>query len=185
MYYSYLILIFAGLACGGLRSLWREPLLGWPISPGSLLWYRHIASHRPHPSRPALVAPENWRAMWRARMYSTRKVGILCLHFIILSAILSPSHTHHVCLIPLPPQNAFMPCTWIVSALALSYLITRGFKSDLISPQTCNWSYSNSSQKFLDVYFTVINPTQLSVSLCVGRYRLGGFKLMSSHPTSN
>ena len=75
-------------------------------------------------------------------------------------------------------------CTRIVSALALSYPITRGFKSNLISPQTCNWSYSDSSQKFLDVYFTVINPTQLSVSLCVGRYRLGGFKLMSSHPTS-
>ena len=61
--YSYLILIFAGLARGSLRSLRREPLLERPISPGSLLWRRRIASHRPHPSRPILAAPESRREM--------------------------------------------------------------------------------------------------------------------------
>ena len=57
--YSYLILIFAGLARGSLRPLRREPLLGQPISPGSLLWRRRIASRRFRPSRPILAVPES------------------------------------------------------------------------------------------------------------------------------
>ena len=57
--YSYLNLIFVGLARGSLRPPRRGPLLGQPISPGSLLWRRRIASRRFRPSRPILAAPES------------------------------------------------------------------------------------------------------------------------------
>ena len=57
--YSYLILIFAGLARGSLRPLRREPLLGRPLSTGSPLWRRRTASRRFRPSRPILAAPES------------------------------------------------------------------------------------------------------------------------------
>ena len=113
-HYSYFILIFAGLARGSLQSLRQKPLLERPISPGSPLWHRRIASHHRHPSRPTLASQENRREMWRARMYSSRKVGILYLSSIISSAFLSPLHIHHVCLCFIP-HNIFMLGTWAVS----------------------------------------------------------------------
>ena len=111
--YSYLILIFAGLARGSLWPLRREPLLGQPISPGSPLWHRRIDSRRYRPSRPILAASEGRPEVFGARVYSACKVGILCLYSIISLASLSPSHTHHTCPFSIS-HNGFMLGTWIV-----------------------------------------------------------------------
>ena len=118
-HYSHFILIFAGLVRGSLQPLRRKPLVERPISPWSPLRHRRIASHHHHPSRPTLDSQENRRKMWRTRLYSSRKVGILHLSSIILSAFLSPLHIHHVCRCFIP-HNAFMLGTWAVSDPLLS-----------------------------------------------------------------